>query len=482
METNKVSRRDQAQGDHLACYRCKAQRLKCVRPYPSQRCRRCIGTNAACKFGSPARSGRSSPGGIPPSFPTRPISPPPSRNNPRHNFQSIANGSGISHGRDNQSGRVLDVDPRLTTGRDGLMETLDDDEFISMFCNPGHPTNGYEPTGILEDRTDSQGMVSGRTHGPMHSIPVTGLPSSMSTGSTTAAGVNRDFVPSSGSCAMSQRQRMQRLMHLGAVMYDLQETYSSQGTSPSSGSSGGFPADFAGEVLRTAKAFLESLQSFSSPPDSRRSSRAPSIHERMGPPVHLQREYPGLAHPFGATHSRLSSAHGPSSSSSIDSLTGTRSIGAADKPVSLQIIACYLRLLQLYLLLYHDIMNHVRRTGSGMQARLPIWNNLQIGGVSLDAFSDCQFQLVLQVAEHFLYEIESTLGLAEGCRVSKPSVVEGNGILNTNVSSHFIEMCMYESTSGAEDCQGTVAGLREIMTVLAGLLDRPVWFKRSDYR
>lgn len=147
---------------------------------------------------------------------------------------------------------------------------------------------------------------------------------------------------------------------------------------------------------------------------------------------------------------------------------------AAAKPTTLQLIANYMSLLQLYLLLYNAVYDYTRFTEADFRQSQPIWENLSIGDAPLYQFVDIQIKMVLQVAARLLEDIEATLGLPENCRVSKKSVVEGSGILGMNVTAHFIEMCMSEVTTAPEPGRGTVVRLRDIMSSLTSMLDGPI--------
>ena len=280
---------------------------------------------------------------------------------------------------------------------------------------------------------------------------------------------------------------MQKLMQLGGVMYDLQGTYSpdEHGRGPLTVSPNTFPIELAGKVLQTATDFLRCLRQFfpsdeSSSCSSNTSSlrrRGPSISDLRDPEERSQHRSPGQYQGFADTMYRPFSAYTSSSSSSHASTEcPSRHVLAATKPTTLQLIANYIGLLQLYLLLYNAVYDYARFTESDFRQSQPIWKDLAIGDAPLYHFADIQIKLVLQVAARLLEDIEAALGLIENCRVSKKSPVEGSGILGMNVTAHFIEMCMSEVTTGPEPGRGTVARLRSIMHCLMEMLDAPVSF------
>ena len=305
----------------------------------------------------------------------------------------------------------------------------------------------------------------------------------------------QSFMPTSGrmgDLAVTQRPPvlMQKLMQLGSVMYELQSIYSpdEHGSRHVTVSSDTFPTELAGKVLQVAIEFLKSLRCFFfSEGSSPSSSNASSIPRRGLSMSDLSDAEDGTYHraigpyqTFSDTMSRPLSAYETSSSSSSLSHVSTewpsRSVCTADKPATLQLIANYLGLLQLYLLLYNAVYDYAHSTESDLRQSQPIWKDLTIGDAPLYQFADIQIKLVLQVAARLLEEIESALGLTEGCRVSQKSATEGSGILGRNVTAHFIEMCMSEVTTGPEPGRGAVVRLRNIMHTLTNMLDAPVCF------
>ncbi|KAI1502211.1 hypothetical protein F5X99DRAFT_427594 [Biscogniauxia marginata] len=272
---------------------------------------------------------------------------------------------------------------------------------------------------------------------------------------------------------------MQRLTQLGSVMYELQSMYSPE-EHGSRLSSDIFPTELAGKVLQAAIGFLKFLRCFFLDNSSSSSaSNTPSVRQRYPSMPDLSDMEDGNHHRAFSPHPTLSDPRAHPSGSYSSSVSSTelssRRVCAIDKPTTLQLIANYLRLLQLYLLLHNAIYDYIRLTESDFRHSQPIWSDLTIGGAPLYHFADFQIKLVLQVAARLLEEIEGALGLAEGCRTSKKSAAEGSGILGMNVTAHFVEICMSEATTGTEQGRGAIARLRDLMHCLMNMLDSPVW-------
>lgn len=535
------------QSKRLACDRCRAQKLKCVRPDLSRMCHRCTTARTHCSFGTPRPPGR------PPTVRRLTGEPVDNRMPTAATFrQSEFTPSNLPS--DIQSNRSDDQNARrqtLPTTRNLMdvgspvraryqINNFDDEDLFDMLHDPGMvdfdtSTFGGSPVASTEalgsswqqpprqpsdagghpqflphanisetsvgprspqradltthmtlNNTNTQINVAsantpqgrGQNATPIDSgqrmlfSELENLSASRLIGPTTPS-----FKPPSGNSAAARNQRMQQLMQLGTLMYELQNIHSQDEHAIRPISSDTFPTEFAGKVLQAAIAFLKSLRSFFSD-DSSSASGSTSSMCRRGPPDLTDSgdgNFPPSFSPYrpsSNTTSRTSSVYASSSSTE----SSARRIYAADKPAILQLIACYLRLLQLYLLLYTTIYEYIRSTESDFRRRQPIWSDLSLGSAPLYPFADFQIKLVLQVAVHLLEETEAALGLSERCRVSKKSVAEGSGILGVNVTTHFVEMCMSELTTGAEEGRGAITRLRDIMGRLTGLLDGPVGF------
>lgn len=275
---------------------------------------------------------------------------------------------------------------------------------------------------------------------------------------------------------------MQRMMQLGSGMYELQSIYSieQQGSQPRTATSPDtFPTELTGKVLQAAIEVLKTLRCFF-PDNPSTISSTSSFKSRRGLSMAdvgdvEDRNYHRLQVGGYPSFSDSNSHTSPSTASNALGEWPIGQISGVDKAATLQLIANYQGLLKLYLLLYSTIYDYVLFTGSGVRQSQPIWNNLTIGDAPLFQFADLQIKMVLQVAARLLKDIETTLGLSHGCRVSKRSANEGNGILGVNASTHFIEMCMSEVTTGSEQGRSAIVRLKDIMHCLMNLLDEHSW-------
>ncbi|KAK4043913.1 hypothetical protein C8A01DRAFT_32011 [Parachaetomium inaequale] len=225
---------------------------------------------------------------------------------------------------------------------------------------------------------------------------------------------------------------------------------------------GQFPMYMSGEVLQAADEFLRLLRCFF------------------------------LDAPSGSSTPTLGSSNPSSRMSSTSSLVAPaeqtqRVAYVADRPAALTLIASYRRLLDLYLLYYQAVYEYVRDTEPAWRRHQPIWKDLNVGGAPLREFGDLHIQLVIQAAARVLEDVESALGLSEGCRVSRNSaVVEGdgggNGVLGAVVTSRFVEQCIAEGTTGgSEQGAGIIVRIREMAASVAAVLDAPVAIERPTH-
>ncbi|KAI1867714.1 uncharacterized protein JN550_006855 [Neoarthrinium moseri] len=265
--------------------------------------------------------------------------------------------------------------------------------------------------------------------------------------------------------------RMQQLMQLGSLMYELQSKYSHSENDGLTTSIETFPADLAGKVLQAADEFLQCLRHFflseeAISPLINGSSTANYSSEEV-----TNNGLSGNHQMFSDTVSRSSIYR-----SSASPEWQYRRVHPVDKPTALQLIANYLRLLQLFILLYSRVCHYISCAGSDLRQAKPIWDDLSIGGAPLNQFADFQIKFVLQVAAKLLGEVEAALGLHEGCRVSKKPAAEGSGILCMNVTAHFVEMCMSEVSTETEQGRGAIGKLRDLIECAMDMLDAAVWF------
>ena len=518
----------------LACDRCRSQKLKCVRTELSGTCQRCRTAKTSCSFGRPLPSGRpptvgpfTRESGVNNRMPSTAIfrqseltasilSPEPQPNpSDKHNNQRRTS---LNHPVDvvyaerpwSQSSNLDDDDFFNVLNDDTVMGDIDDSTFGIWSTAPDKPHEDSSPRQTIErpghtggnlthltnaniSATSTDPHMLSQTHRP-DMITHTTLDKRHVNGSTSSSKRSIAQVSTSASdkswdspATKHPPALMQKLMQLGSVMYELQSVYSpdEHGSRPETAPSNTFPVELAGKVLQVATEFLKSLRCSFSPDDSSFSSSNTSSIRRRGPSMSdlgdiEDRNYPrgvGQYQAFPDTISHPSSAY-TSSSSSLHTPTDwpSRRVLAAAKPTTLQLIANYLGLLQLYLLLYNAVYDYARFTESDFRQSQPIWKDLTIGDAPLYHFADIQIKMVLQVAARLLEDIEAALGLTENCRVSKKSATEGSGILGMNVTAHFIEMCMSEVATGPEPGKGTVARLRDIMHCLMNILDAPVYF------
>ena len=408
-----------------------------------------------------------------------------------------------------QAGNLDDEDFFNVLNDDTVMGDLDSSTFGTWSTAPDKAIEDSSPRQTIEQPSDAGGdlthltnanfsvtsaepRMSSQTHRPdlmAHTaLDKRQVNGSASSSNRPAAQIFTPTLGKLGDLAATQHPPalMQKLMQLGSVMYELQSIYSpdEHGSRPVTVSSDTFPIELAGKVLQVATEFLKSLRCFFSSDDSSSSSSNTSSIRRRGPSMSdlgdaEDRNYHravGQYQTFSDTMSRPLSAYTSSSSSHASTEWPSRRILATAKSTTLQLIANYLGLLQLYLLLYNAVYDYARFTESDFRQSQPIWKDLTIGDAPLYQFADIQIKLVLQVAARLLEDIEAALGLTENCRVSKKSATEGSGILGMNVTAHFIEMCMSEVTTGPEPGRGTVARLRDIMHCLTNMLDSPVCF------
>ena len=363
-----------------------------------------------------------------------------------------------------------DAPPRHT-----MEQPSDDRRDLAHMNNPDFTVTSVEPR--VAGRRQRSDLMN---HTGFDRRQVTQYPPSTSRPSA------QGWVPPSGklgdlSSTQHQPALMQKLMQIGSLMYELQSIYSLEEHAGRSADmpSNAFPIELAGKVLRVSSDFLKNLRSLLSDDVSSSSSSSSSDLGRRRPSAlefgsSDNRISHRAAGSLSDAMSRPSSVYTSSSSSFAHGECSPRRVMTAAKPTTLQLIANYMSLLQLYLLLYNAVYDYTRFTEPDFRQSQPIWRDLSIGDAPLYQFVDIQIKMVMQVAARLLEDIEATLGLPDNCRVSKKSVMEGSGILGMNVTAHFIEMCMSEVATTHEPGRGIVARLREIMSSLTDMLDGPV--------
>ncbi|KAI1412827.1 hypothetical protein F5Y13DRAFT_190034 [Hypoxylon sp. FL1857] len=513
------------QSKRLACDRCRTQKLKCVRLELSETCQRCDKVKVKCSFGLPLISGR--PLAISPlsgSAMLGEIREPPrtphqqgglSYSNPSHIHQ-------LNHSNDESqilstAGKHQSLDPfsqekalpQAAAGleSESLLDMIYDDtggmdlgpailemcstvnttvDNSASWCNIEQRSDGpREPKRFSNDEfSERRSSFHSRRLDPFLHSAIDQRQLGERAHDTDIPGL-RMPEPNLGKLesedAFSQISLMQRLTELGSVMYKLQNMYCPEEHSgrPVAISSDTFPTELAGRVLQSAIEFLKFLRCFfleeQSPP-SRRSSlirkRDLSMADIGGPED--RNYYHRVSNSYSMPFEKRPRSQGfyPSPPSSTEKSSSR--VCVVDKPAILQLIANYIRLLQLYLLLYKAAYDYICLMESDFRHTKPIWSDLTIGGAPLCQFADLQIRFVLQIAGRVLEEIESVLGLSDGCRVSRKSAAEGSGILGMNVTSHFVEMCMSDATTSTEQGRCVITQLRDLMHCITNMLDTPI--------
>ena len=477
------------QGKRLSCDRCRGQKLKCVRPSPSGPCQRCTAGKRRCNLDTSSQTTNSPPAGLvdPASASTgmpfifwqnemmQPNLPPDYRAEQHH------------------ANDTMDMRPHVTgfDSEDALNSILNnvamgdydlpnsENPYVTPTCtvvdeaqwpppqeNRESMNHGLHKSTHIDVSNPSTNQQSRRV-GLNHSSNVAPMDPSQCISSHNMEPAMAPTQTMNSHPQTPRHQRMYQLMHLGSLMCELQGIYSQDEDALQPINFDAFPTDFAGKVLQAASSFLDILASFSDecchPPQV--SSIVASCTARQMPSQDTE-QLPRRASTLDTTYM----ASSPSSSNTNH--RHRRRVYAADKPAVLQLIACYIRFVQIYLLLYTAIYDYVRSNDASCRRRRPIWANLSLGTTSLEAFADFQIRLVLQLAAHVLCEVEAALGLSEGCRVSKKTTAETTGVLGASVTAQFIEMSLTE-VSGTEEGRGTIAKLRDIMGRVSGLLASP---------
>lgn len=207
---------------------------------------------------------------------------------------------------------------------------------------------------------------------------------------TESVSSTQSLAPMDGG--MLRSQCVEQLLHMTADMYKLQNRYASfAGPNVGMDSPKTFPTELAGLVMKLATTFLSLAESVTVDQRSLFGSGASVDDDSFmnmlaGNPVGSSRRSSRAA-------SHVSSPSYPSSVSSNGSFIYCPSF-ENDRSFALQLIACYLRLLQLYQLLYTAILDHIRWCDSEPQVRQPVWAGLNVGGAALSAFPELQMRLV----------------------------------------------------------------------------------------
>ncbi|KAI0877519.1 hypothetical protein GGS24DRAFT_447381 [Hypoxylon argillaceum] len=463
METNTLSDSsitsgDIQQGRRLACDRCRGQKLKCERSDIPDCCQRCTKAGAQCSFGHALPPGR-------PRIHTRRESA-TAKQAASTTRRTLATETAESPTYEHETPLTVSgfIDSIPLDDPGNIMNFLCDDDFAVSWGGVNHS----QGIGLLVATSPvNTSNIAGRglaKSALTPSLPSQSPPSTALVHSSEFPGDDAPSVSMSSLVAL-----MQKVTELGTSMHTL-HTNLSRNEHKKVDMNSTFPVELSGEVLRMTHHFLKLLRCFfledSSPftptsatsPESRREFMYPSDLDHLS----RDRGFPHSIDPAGFIR-----ADHPSRARQ------QRRVYTVDKPCVLQLIISYQRLLSLYRLFYEAVYDYVRCTEPSSRQSQPIWKDLNIGGAPLDQFADLHIKLVLQGAARMLEEIEATLGLPDGCRVSRKSNTDGDGILGTSVTLHFVEMCMADETTYSEPGRGVIAWIREMANGLVTILDTP---------
>ncbi|KAF3055677.1 hypothetical protein GL218_07135 [Daldinia childiae] len=509
------------QSKRLACDRCRTQKLKCVRSELSETCQRCDKARAKCNFGLPLPPGRPLATGALSGENVLRETPGPTitslqqaeLNYSRSSLVYEQNHSSDKNGTISAAGKHRSLDPfsheigpSQATNLDSEnlfneiydhADTAELDPAIFGTCSTASPTtDNSSPWRGMEQHNDGSGELmnfsnneySGRrssTHSQRLDMLLHSATDQRHNNEraldTHKPGLHRNISNMGrleSEAVGSQISLMQRLTELGSVMYKIQSTYCPEehGGRPVAVSET-FPTELAGKVLQSAIEFLQFLRHFFLEEQYPPSRSGSLIHHHdlsmndIGGTKDMGYHRVSNSYSMFFEKKPWSQSVQPSPRSS-DKKSSNR-VRAVDKPAILQLIANYIRLLQLYLLLYNAVYEYTHLMELDLRPIQPIWSDLNIGGASLCQFADLQIRFVLQIAARLLEEVEGLLGLSDGCRVSKKATGEGSGILGANVTSRFVEMCMSDATTSTDQDRGVITRLRDLMHCMTSMLDTP---------
>ena len=229
----------------------------------------------------------------------------------------------------------------------------------------------------------------------------------------------------------AQHRRMQELSDLGMNLYSQLNANGDTFGSP------GLQSHFVGTVINSSATFLALLTSFYPLTQSTMKRSVFGTSDGRGSPSEASEfgdfttDGRGQSHPWNRSVA--------SSACQDDSKPVP-----ADMTTIFALLTCYIRIIHLHSILYSRIYDHLTASPRKGASVPPVFPGLQVGGMPLDDFGNFQVKLLLQISTHILGEIEMTLGLPDGYRISKKSC-QSLGILETSVSLQFIEMTMREN-------------------------------------
>ena len=318
------------------------------------------------------------------------------------------------------------------------------------------PANSDVPmfTGILIDHTSTTGSISNsqvtslwdQEKNERNIFDMDSTPNTAFNGDTSEA-ESRPSTEDSLSALpdkSAQSRRMRELSRLGANLYSqvlADEAENHQTTTPESPSSP--EDDFVATVLQSSAALLNLLESF---------YPSTTQHPRKGP---IFASSDGDA--STSDESTIVTEHATDEincqcfgidfvTSDLHSKTVESKPESADMATVLQLLTCYISLIDLHGILYSRVIAYLtglpQRNGSRLLSC--IFPNMQVGGLSLDKFkTTLQAKLLLQLSTHVLGEIEMALGVPDGFRLSQEGS-QRQGILEMSVSVQFVEAALRE--------------------------------------
>lgn len=318
------------------------------------------------------------------------------------------------------------------------------------------PPNSEIPmsTGIAINHTSTTGSISNsqvtslwdQENNERNTFNMDSTPNTASNGDDSEAGSrpSTEDLLSALPDKSAQSRRMQELSQLGANLYSqllADEAENHQTTTPESPSSP--EDDFVATVLQSSAALLSLLESFYS---------STTQHPRKGP-TFTSSDGDASASDEATVVTDHATDEITCQSLGIDFVTSDlHNKTAESKPESadmatiLQLLTCYISLVDLHGILYSRVIAYLKGLPQRHGSRLlsSIFPNMQVGGLLLDKFkTTLQAKLLLQLSTHVLGEIEMALGVPDGFRLSQEGS-QRQGILEMSVYFQFVEAALRE--------------------------------------
>lgn len=212
-----------------------------------------------------------------------------------------------------------------------------------------------------------------------------------------------------------------------------------------------FRHDLVGSVLNSSNNFLALLASFPTPTTSP-SSLCPLLPSTPVDSV-LSSSSPNSSEGSSSIASFLDPEDSMMSKSGRQCLPTTQSSDSkpsapADLTTVLQLVTCYMHIIHLHSIMHSHVLDYVLNFSSHDNEQAddpipPVFQGMQIGGVSLDPFGTSQVKLLLQISLRVLSNIEVALGLPDEYRVGKRKSGT-RGVLEASVSEGFLKSLMEE--------------------------------------